>query len=50
MKTYIMPTMQVCEAEVESMVALSIMSGNANPNETVLSKDNNWGGIWDKEE
>ena len=42
-----MPAVQVNEAEVINMMAVSLMDGNADPNAEVLTKeDNNWD-IWD---
>ena len=45
MKTYILPAVQVSEAEVQNMMAVSIKNGNADPNAEVLTKENNWD-IW----
>ena len=43
-----MPALQVKEAEVINMMAVSILNGNADPNAEVLTKeDNNWS-IWDE--
>ena len=49
MKTYIVPAMQVNEAEVENMMAVSILDGNADPSKPVLSKESDWD-IWSDEE
>lgn len=50
-KTYIIPAQQVNEAQVYSIIAVSLLDGNADPNKEVLTKeDNNWN-IWgDSEE
>ena len=47
-KTYMIPAVQVNEAEVINMMAVSLMDGSADPNAEVLTKENNdwdfWGG------
>ena len=49
-KTYMMPALQVNEAQAENMMAVSLIDNNANPNAEVLTKeDNNWE-IWSDEE
>lgn len=43
MKTYIMPALQVNEAEAISMMAISLQDGSADPDKEVLTKENeNW--------
>lgn len=42
-----MPAMQVNEAEVINMMAVSLMGGNADPNAEVLTKEDNSWDIWD---
>ncbi len=44
-----MPAMLVNEAEVENMMAVSIMDGTADPSKEVLTKENDWN-MWDDEE
>ena len=41
-----MPAMQVNEAEVETMVAVSLQDGNADPSSEVLTKENTDWDIW----
>ena len=49
-KTYMMPAVQVNEAEVVNMMAVSLLNDNADPNAEVLTKeDDNWA-IWSDEE
>jgi len=49
-KTYMMPAVQVNEAEVVNMMAVSLLNDNADPNAEVLTKeDDNWE-IWSDEE
>lgn len=50
MKTYIMPAIQVNEAEVQNTIALSLLSGNADPNAEVLTKEDNSWDIWGENE
>jgi len=45
-KTYMMPAMQVNEAEVINMMAVSLMDGNADPNAEVLTKEDNSWDMW----
>ena len=50
-KTYMMPAMQVNEAEVINMMAVSLQDGNADPNAEVLTKENADWDLWaDSEE
>ena len=49
-KTYMMPAQQVREAEALTMMALSLQDGNANPNEEVLTKEDDAWGFWEDEE
>ena len=49
-KTYMMPAVQVNEAEVVNMMAVSLLNDNADRNGEVLTKeDDNWA-IWSDEE
>lgn len=48
-KVYIVPAMLVNEAEVENMMAVSIMDGTADPSKEVLTKENDWN-MWEDEE
>lgn len=50
MKTYMMPALQVSEAEAQTMMALSTQDGNADPNAEVLTKENNLWDIWGEDE
>jgi len=45
-----MPAMQVNEAEVQNIIALSLLSGNADPNAEVLTKEDNSWDIWGENE
>lgn len=50
-KTYLVPAMQVNEAEVVDMMAVSLLDGNADPNAEVLTKENADWDLWaDSEE
>ncbi len=49
-KTYMMPALQVNEAEVQNIVAVSLQDGNADPNAEVLTKENNSWDIWNEDE
>jgi len=42
--------MQVNEAEVQNIIALSLLSGNADPNAEVLTKEDNSWDIWGENE
>ena len=49
-KPYMMPAVQVNEAEVVNMMAVSLLNDNADRNGEVLTKeDDNWA-IWSDEE
>ena len=50
MKKYMMPALQVNEAEVQNIVAVSLQDGNADPNAEVLTKENNNWDIWNEDE
>jgi len=50
MKTYIMPVVQVEEAEVVNMMAISLQGGSADPDSEVLSKEDKDWGLWNDEE
>lgn len=50
MKKYMMPAMQVNEAEVQNMMAVSLQGGSADPNGEVLSKEDKDWDLWDDEE
>ena len=45
-----MPALQVNEAEVINMMAVSILNGNADPNAEVLTKEDNSWDIWNEDE
>ena len=47
MRKYITPCVEINETEAFEMIALSLLSGEANDSE-VLSRDNDWN-IWDEE-
>ena len=49
-KTYMMPAVQVNEAEVINMMAVSLMDGNADPNGEVLTKEDNSWDLWGDED
>ena len=44
-----MPALQVNEAEVQNMMAVSIVDGNADPDKPVLTKENNDWDFWGEE-
>ena len=48
-KMYMMPALQVNEAEVQNMMAVSIVDGNADPDKPVLTKENNDWDFWGEE-
>ncbi len=41
-----MPALQVNEAQVNNMMAVSLMSGSADPKAEVLTKEDNSWDIW----
>ena len=45
-KTYIMPALQVNEAEIQDMVAVSLQGGKADPEAEVLAKEDTSWDIW----
>lgn len=45
-KTYMMPAVQVNEAEVLDMMAVSLRDGSADPNGEVLTKEDNSWDLW----
>jgi len=45
-RTYLMPAMQVNEAQVANMMAVSIVDGNADPGQPVLGKEDESWDIW----
>lgn len=49
-KIYSTPVSLVSEAEVQNIMAVSIMDGNANPNSEVLTKENSDWNIWEDED
>ena len=49
-KTYMKPALQVNEAQVINMMAVSLQDGYADPSEDVLSKEDNAWDLWDAEE
>lgn len=48
-KMYMMPAMQVNEAQVQNMMAVSINDGSADPGKPVLTKEDNSWDIWNDE-
>ena len=48
-KTYILPAVQVNEAEVINMMAVSLIDGSADPNGEVLTKEDNSWDLWGEE-
>lgn len=49
-KTYMMPALQVNEAQVQNIMAVSLQDGSADPSKDVLTKeDKNWD-FWGDEE
>jgi hypothetical protein len=48
-KTYMMPAVQVNEAQVQNMMAVSLKDGSADPNAEVLTKEDNSWDIWGEE-
>ena len=44
------PALQVNEAQVINMMAVSLQDGNADSSEDVLSKEDNAWDLWDAEE
>lgn len=50
MKKYITPVVEICETQVEQMMALSIVDGGADKDKPVLvEEDNDWN-IWGEED
>ena len=49
-KTYMMPALQVNEAEVQNMMAVSLMSGSADANGEVLTKEDESWDFWGNDE
>lgn len=50
-KIYIMPALQVSEAQVYNMIAVSLKGGDADPNSEVLTKEDVKWDMWgDSEE
>ncbi|MBQ9293483.1 MAG: hypothetical protein IJ219_00965 [Bacteroidaceae bacterium] len=49
-KTYMMPALQVSEAQAVNMMAVSIQDGNADPGKDVLTKENTDWDFWGDEE
>lgn len=47
-KVYVVPAMLVNEAEVENMMAVSIMDAAADPNKEVLTKENTDWNVWNE--
>ena len=48
-KTYMMPAVQVNEAEVLDMMAVSLQDTNADPGKEVLTKEDNSWDFWGDE-
>lgn len=49
-KIYTVPAMLVNEAEVENMMAVSIMDGTADPSKEVLTKESADWNVWEDED
>ncbi|MBR4187740.1 MAG: hypothetical protein IKO60_07270 [Bacteroidaceae bacterium] len=49
-KIYVMPALQVNEAQVNNMMAVSLRTENADPNAEVLTKEDTGWSIWNDEE
>ena len=45
-KTYMMPALQVSEAQVQTLMAVSLKDSPADPNAEVLTKEDNAWDIW----
>ena len=41
-----MPVLQVSEAQVQNLMAVSLQDGSADPSKEVLTKENNSWDIW----
>lgn len=48
-KTYIVPALQASEAQVATMMAISLQNGGADPSVGVLTKEDNAWDIWGEE-
>lgn len=49
-KTYKKPVVQKSEAEVQNLMAVSLLNGSANPNAEVLTKEDSSWDIWSDSE
>lgn len=49
-KTYIKPALQVNEAQVINMMAVSLQDGYADPSQESLGKEDNAWDLWSNEE
>ena len=49
-KIYEMPALQVSEAQVQNLMAVSLLNGNADPNAEVLTKEDTGWEIWNDSE
>ena len=49
-KTYMMPALQLNEAQVSNMIAVSLQDGKADGNAEVLTKEDNTWEIWGDDE
>ncbi|MBR5053538.1 MAG: hypothetical protein IKW91_09985 [Bacteroidaceae bacterium] len=47
-KIYLMPAMQINEAQVVGMMAISLQNGNADTDKEVLTKENDDWNIWEE--
>ena len=45
-----MPALQVSEAQVQNMMAVSLQDGSADPDKPVLTKENNSWDLWNDNE
>ncbi len=48
-KTYMIPALQVNEAQAQTMMAVSILEGNADSGKPVLTKEDNSWDVWGDE-
>ena len=47
-KIYLMPAIQVNEAQVVGMIAISLQDGNADPDKEVMTKENDDWNMWEE--
>lgn len=49
-KTYMMPALQISEAQIQNMMAVSLHDDSADPSKPVLTKENSAWDVWGDEE